>query len=121
MGRGGEIFVLDMGEPVKIDEMARDLIRFSGFEPDVDIKIEYVGLRPGEKLYEELLTEGEDVMPTEHKKILVLKSRECDFLNINNKIEELKKYAFCQEGEDIRRVMKSIVPEYLSPFFEHKN
>ncbi|MGE4519609.1 MAG: polysaccharide biosynthesis protein [Desulfobacteraceae bacterium] len=121
MGRGGEIFVLDMGEPVKIDEMARDLIRFSGFEPDVDIKIEYVGLRPGEKLYEELLTEGEDVMPTEHKKIMVLNSRECNFSDINTKIDELKNYAESHKDSEIRRVLKDIVPEYLPPFFEHKN
>jgi len=121
MGKGGEIFLLDMGEPVKIDEMARDLIRFSGFEPDVDIKIEYVGLRPGEKLYEELLTEGEDVMPTEHKKIMVLNSRECDFSCITDKIDELKKFAGMKKDEEIKKVFKMIVPEYIPPFYEHKN
>jgi FlaA1/EpsC-like NDP-sugar epimerase len=121
MGNGGEIFVLDMGEPVKIDEMARDLIRFSGFEPDVDIKIEYVGLRPGEKLYEELLTEGEDVMPTDHGKIMVLKSRECEFSDINIKIEQLEKFAKVQKGKEIVEMLQNIVPEYLPPFFEHKN
>lgn len=121
MGSGGEIFVLDMGEPVKIDEMARDLIRFSGFEPDVDIKIEYVGLRPGEKLYEELLTEGENVMPTDHGEIMVLKSRECEFSDIKIKIDELKQFAHAQKSEEIRRVLKNIVPEYLPACFEHKN
>jgi len=78
MGNGGEIFILDMGTPIKISDMARDLIRLSGFEPDVDIKIEYIGLRPGEKLYEELITEGENIVPTRHKKIMVLKGIECD-------------------------------------------
>jgi FlaA1/EpsC-like NDP-sugar epimerase len=73
MGKGGEIFLLDMGTSIKIDDMAKDLIRFSGFEPDVDIKIEYIGLRPGEKLSEELIIEGEDVVPTSHEKIMVLK------------------------------------------------
>ena len=73
MGNGGEIFILDMGTAIKITDMARDLIRLSGFEPDVDIKIEYVGLRPGEKLYEELITEGENIVPTRHEKIMVLK------------------------------------------------
>ena len=73
MGKGGEIFILDMGTPIKIDDMARDLIRLSGFEPDVDIKIEYIGLRPGEKLFEELITEGENIVPTRHEKIMVLK------------------------------------------------
>ncbi|MBW2655861.1 MAG: polysaccharide biosynthesis protein, partial [Deltaproteobacteria bacterium] len=72
MGKGGEIFILEMGDPIKIDNMARDLIKFSGFEPDVDIKIDYTGLRPGEKLYEELMTNQEDVVPTNHNKIMVL-------------------------------------------------
>ena len=67
-----------MDTPDKIADMARDLIRLSGFEPDVDIKIEYIGLRPGEKLYEELITEGENIVPTRHEKIMVLKGIECD-------------------------------------------
>ena len=68
-----------MDTPDKIADMARDLIRLSGFEPDVDIKIEYIGLRPGEKLYEEPITEGENIVPTRHEKIMVLKGIECDF------------------------------------------
>ena len=74
MGGDGEIFILKMGEPVKIDQMARDMIRLAGKEPDVDIEIHYTGLRPGEKLYEELITEGEGIVPTGHEKIMVLRS-----------------------------------------------
>ena len=73
MGNGGEIFLLDMGTPIKIVDMAHDLIRLSGLEPDVDIKIEFIGLRPGEKLYEELITEGEGIVATNHENIMVLK------------------------------------------------
>ena len=112
MGIGGEIFLLDMGTSIKIDDMARDLIRLSGFEPDVDIKIEYIGLRPGEKLYEELIIEGEDVVPTSHEKILVLKGTECDMQFLNGKIDELAKIAENQEVEKIKAEFKEIVPEY---------
>ena len=121
MGKGGEIFVLDMGKPVKIDEMARDLIKFSGFEPDVDIKIEYVGLRPGEKLYEELLTAGEDVLPTDHNKIMVLNSRVCDLLELNGELDHLRELAFDQKGDDIRKIFNEIVPEYKTPSLTCKN
>lgn len=74
IGTGGEVFILEMGTPVKIADMARDLIRLSGKEPDVDIEIRFDKLRPGEKLYEELITEGEGIVVTSHKKIMVLKS-----------------------------------------------
>ena len=112
MGKGGEIFILEMGEPVKIDNMARDLIRFSGFEPDVDIKIEYTGLRPGEKLYEELMTSAEGVIPTEHGKIMVLKSREVDMELLNAGLIKLKKGVEKQSKGKIRELLKEIVPEY---------
>jgi len=112
MGTGGEIFLLDMGTSIKIDDMARDLIRFSGFEPDVDIKIEYIGLRPGEKLFEELITEGEDVVPTSHEKIMVLKGVECDLKLLNGKIDELAKMAEEQEAEKIKAKLQEIVPDY---------
>jgi FlaA1/EpsC-like NDP-sugar epimerase len=114
MGKGGEIFILDMGTPIKIADMARDLIRLSGFEPDVDIKIEYVGLRPGEKLYEELITEGENIVPTHHKKIMVLKGIECELQLINGKIDELTHLAGEQMGDRIKSKLKEIVPEYDS-------
>ncbi len=112
MGNGGEIFILEMGDPIKIDVMARDLIRFSGFEPDVDIKIEYTGLRPGEKLYEELMTHQENVIPTEHKKIMVLNSAKVDLGNLKNRFEKLRSAAQRRNAEDIKHLFKEIVPEY---------
>jgi FlaA1/EpsC-like NDP-sugar epimerase len=112
MGNGGEIFLLDMGTSIKIDDMARDLIRFSGFEPDVDIAIEYIGLRSGEKLYEELIIEGEDVVPTSHEKIMVLRGVECNLQLLNGKIDELAKMAEDQEAEKIKAKLQEIVPEY---------
>jgi len=112
MGDGGEIFLLDMGTPIKIDDMARDLIRLCGFEPDVDIDIEYIGLRPGEKLYEELITEGEGILPTSHEKILVLKGKECNLNILNGKIDELIHLAREQDAEMIRKKLQDIVLEY---------
>jgi FlaA1/EpsC-like NDP-sugar epimerase len=112
MGEGGEIFILDMGTPVRIVDMARDLIRLSGFEPDVDIKIEFVGLRPGEKLFEELITSGEGIVPTSHEKILVLRGKTCDQDRLNEVIEELTKFAQEQNGPGIRAKLKEIVEDY---------
>lgn len=112
MGKGGEIFILEMGEPIKIDNMARDLIRFSGFEPDIDIKIEYTGLRPGEKLYEELMTTQENVVSTGHKKIMVLKSNAGDMNMLFGKIEGLKDAAKKRDQEQIRKLLRQIIPEY---------
>lgn len=112
MGEGGEIFILDMGEPVKIDALARDFIQMSGFEPDVDIDIKYIGLRPGEKLYEELITDGEGIVPTEHRKIMVLRGQEKDLVKLNGNIEALKELAEDQCGEKIRKRLMKIVPEY---------
>jgi FlaA1/EpsC-like NDP-sugar epimerase len=112
MGKGGEIFLFDMGTSIKIDDLARDLIRLSGFEPDVDIKIEYIGLRPGEKLYEELIIEGEDVLPTKHEKIMVRKGKECNLQLLNGKIDELAKMVEDQEVEKIKAKFQEILPEY---------
>jgi FlaA1/EpsC-like NDP-sugar epimerase len=112
MGNGGEIFLLDMGTSIKIEDMARDLIRFSGFEPDVDIKIEYIGLRPGEKLYEELIIEGEDVVPTSHEKIMVLKGMDCNLQVLNGNIDNLIQIAKDQQIEMTKNKLKEIVPEY---------
>ena len=112
MGNGGEIFILDMGTPIKIDDMARDLIRLSGFEPDVDIKIEYIGLRPGEKLYEELLTDGEGIIPTSHEKIMVLQGTECDMDMLNGKIDKLRKLAQKNDADMIKEELMKIIPDY---------
>jgi FlaA1/EpsC-like NDP-sugar epimerase len=112
MGKGGEIFLLDMGTSIKIDDMARDLIRLSGFEPEVDIKIEYIGLRPGEKLFEELVFEGENVIPTSHEKIMVLKGMDCNLEILNGNINTLIQIANDQDIERIKATLQKIVPEY---------
>jgi FlaA1/EpsC-like NDP-sugar epimerase len=112
MGQGGEIFILDMGTPVKIVDMARDLIRLSGFEPDVDIRIEFIGLRPGEKLYEELITADENAQPTPHPKILMLTGSGCDLDLLNGKIRELSALAAAQDGALIRSKLREMVPDY---------
>ncbi|MFP4572286.1 MAG: polysaccharide biosynthesis protein [Desulfobacterales bacterium] len=112
MGHGGEIFILDMGRPIKILDMAHDMIRLSGFEPETDIKIAYTGLRPGEKLYEELITEGEDVLNTNHEKIMVVKGAECNLQDLENKIRALTQAAAAQDAEKVRTLFKQIVPEY---------
>ena len=112
MGEGGEIFILDMGDPIKIDHIARDLIRLSGFEPDKDIKIDYVGLRPGEKLYEELITEGEGIVETEHKKIMVLRGSHHNLQVLNGNIGKLAALAEEQNGQAIIERLKQIIPEY---------
>jgi FlaA1/EpsC-like NDP-sugar epimerase len=112
MGEGGETFILDMGRPVKIVDMARDLIRLSGLEPDVDVKIEFTGLRPGEKLYEELITEGEGIVQTSHEKILVLRGKTRDLTFLNGAIDELAGLAHEQDGSGIRSKLRKIVEDY---------
>ncbi|MFV9644980.1 MAG: polysaccharide biosynthesis protein [Desulfobacterales bacterium] len=116
MGKGGEILLLDMGMPIKIDDIARDLIRLSGFEPDEDIMIDYIGLRPGEKLYEELITKGEGIVPTKHEKIMVLKGTESDQILLNGKINELIQLAKEQDEKRIKAKLQEIVPEYEPQF-----
>ena len=109
--KGGEIFVLDMGEPVKIDDMARNLIKLSGYEPDIDIKIEYTGLRPGEKLYEELLMKEEGMQDTPNKLIHIGKPIELDEEKFFNQLVHLKEVAY-QDSTDIRKNIKEIVDTY---------
>jgi FlaA1/EpsC-like NDP-sugar epimerase len=109
--KGGEIFVLEMGEPVKIDDMARNLIRLSGYTPDVDIKIVYTGLRPGEKLYEELLMDEEGLQDTDNKLIHIGRPIEMDDAWFMEKLSELDA-ASRQETDDIKRLVSEIVPTY---------
>ena len=116
MGEGGEIFILDMGTPIKIIDLANDLIRLSGFEPGRDIEIKFSGLRPGEKLYEELITEGEGIVETPHEKILVLRGNSIQQDDLLSKISELCQLARKQDALKIKEKLKEIVPEYqISP------
>jgi FlaA1/EpsC-like NDP-sugar epimerase len=107
-----EIFILDMGKPIKIADLARDLIRLSGFEPDVDIKLEFIGMRPGEKLFEELITEGEGIVKTNHEKIMTLRGQKCSLKMLNGKIDELGQLAAEQNAEKIRSKIKEMVADY---------
>ena len=109
--KGGEIFILDMGEPVKIDTMARNLIRLSGYEPDVDIKVEYTGLRPGEKLYEELLMDEEGLQETENKLIHIGKPIVMDDEKFKEQLEQLR-VACEEETSDMKDLVAEIVPTY---------
>ena len=109
--RGGEIFILDMGEPVKIDTMARNMIRLSGYEPDVDIMIQYTGLRPGEKLFEELLMEEEGLQETENKLIHIGKPIEMDDALFCRQLKQLEQ-ACEEESGDMKALVASIVPTY---------
>jgi FlaA1/EpsC-like NDP-sugar epimerase len=109
---GVEIYILDMGTPIRIDDMARDLIRFSGFIPDEEIKIEYIGLRPGEKLFEELITDGEGIVPTSHNKIMVLENRNPSRADLQENIDELIHFAKEQDHDKIKKKIHEIVPEY---------
>jgi FlaA1/EpsC-like NDP-sugar epimerase len=115
MGNGGEIFVFDMGQPVKIADLARKMIRLSGLVPDDDIKIEYSGLRPGEKLYEELLNNAENTMPTYHEKILIAKTRTIEYASLSQQIDALIWPAKKQESViSVVSAMKQLVPEFIS-------
>lgn len=113
--KGGEIFVLDMGEPVKIYYLAENLIKLSGFEPHKDIAIEVTGLRPGEKLYEELLMSEEGLSKTKHKKIFIGKPGEFDIGDVRDKIDELLKVAVCGNEMVLRERLKEFVPTYREP------
>ena len=113
MAKGGEIFVLDMGEPVKIIDLARNLIKLSGFEPNVDIKIEVTGLRPGEKLYEEVLMDEEGLQKTSNNQIRIGRPIEIDEAEFKKELNILKRVADNDQDEKVDLIMKSIVPNYV--------
>ncbi|OKY73777.1 MAG: polysaccharide biosynthesis protein [Desulfobulbaceae bacterium DB1] len=112
MGKGGEIFVLEMGEPVFIKDLAEQMIRLSGLEPDRDIKIEYIGLRPGEKLFEEIFHESEDLRGTSHPKLQLARARQCDWQWLATVLDELSRAATSRNVPELIRHLREIVPEY---------
>jgi FlaA1/EpsC-like NDP-sugar epimerase len=114
MGQGGEIFIFDMGKPVKIADLARKVIKLAGKEPDVDIRIVYTGLRPGEKLYEELMSSAEKVMPTYHEKIMIADVRQYDFAVVEKRVEKLINSARQHYTLETVFLMKELVPEFVS-------
>jgi len=114
MGCGGEIYIFDMGEPVKIYDMARRMISLAGLKPDVDIKIEEVGLRPGEKLYEELLNDKEKTTATVNEKIMIAKVKTYDYQDVCNHIDKIVALAASGNVHDMVYAMKEFVPEYKS-------
>ncbi|MBM3435782.1 MAG: polysaccharide biosynthesis protein [Bacteroidetes bacterium] len=114
MGKGGEIYLFDMGKPVKIADLAKKMIRLSGLEIEKDIQIKYTGLRPGEKLYEELLNDAENSLPTHHPQIMIGKVREYEPGYVQKEITELISLFDKQDNEAIVRKMKEIVPEFKS-------
>jgi FlaA1/EpsC-like NDP-sugar epimerase len=114
LGKGGEIFMFDMGEPFKIKDIAESMIRLSGLRPYKDIDIVYTGLRPGEKLFEELLYDKEKILPTSHEKIMISKPTECNYEKILPLLSNLINMATHDNPLEIVKLMKEIVPEYIS-------
>ena len=114
LGEGGEIFIFDMGEPVKILDLARNMIRLAGYTPEKDIQIVFTGLRPGEKLYEELLNQRETTLPTANDKIMVARVREFDFDQVSKSIDQLIKTSKMSKPFTTVTLMKRLVPEYIS-------
>lgn len=120
IGKGGEIFVFDMGEPVKILNLATRMIKLSGFEPNVDIKLVYTGLRPGEKLYEELLSDSTKTMPTHHKKIMISKDPSMSFTEIEALTNKIYEVATQGDKTEVVRLLKQIVKEFKSNNSEYE-
>ncbi|MBC2722197.1 nucleoside-diphosphate sugar epimerase/dehydratase [Desulfosporosinus sp.] len=112
MAHGGEVFILDMGKPVRIVDLARDLIRLSGFEVDVDIKLEFTGIRPGEKLYEELLTAEEGTTSTRHQRIFVAKACEVDVAGVEGLVQRVREKGSCLERDEIVGELGRVVPGF---------
>lgn len=114
LGNGGEIFVFDMGKPVKILDLARNMIRLAGYTPEKDIPIVFTGLRPGEKLYEELLNQKELTLPTSNSKIMIARVREFDYNEVSQRIDLLIETSHQNKSFTTVKMMKELVPEYIS-------
>ena len=114
MSTGNQIFVFDMGESVKIDTLARRMIELAGFEVGRDIEIKYTGLRPGEKLYEEVLSNKENTLPTPHERIRIAKVREYEYDEVASIVNELEDLSRKVEIPDMVKLMKRTVPEFIS-------
>ena len=114
MSTGNQIFVFDMGESIKIDDLARRMITLAGYRPDEDIKIEYSGLRPGEKLYEEVLATTENTLPTDNSRIRIAKVREYDYPEARSSADELERLSRAVVIPDMVKLMKKLVPEFIS-------
>lgn len=112
MGQGREIFILKMGEPIQITQMARDLIKLAGREPDTEIEIKFIGLRDGEKLYEELITEGEGIVETNHEKIMVLQGNGTTCDELYQGLEHLQQKSKAHDSHGIKNALKQLIPEY---------
>lgn len=112
MAQGGEIFILDMGKPVKILDLARDLIRLSGFEPDVDIPIKFTGMRPGEKLYEELLTAEEGTTATKHKRIFVAKPHPVEPEKLEDIIHTVRERGTYLSKDEVVQLLQKVIPGF---------
>jgi len=113
-GNSGEIYVFDMGSPVKIVDLAKRMIELAGYVPNKDIKIEFIGLRPGEKLFEELLNDKEMTIPTKHEKITIASVRQYDFLIVESAIHVMIDFSKSVEIKSTVKAMKKIVPEFIS-------
>ncbi|MCB9202855.1 MAG: polysaccharide biosynthesis protein [Flavobacteriales bacterium] len=120
MGKGGEIYVFDMGEPVKIVDLAKRMIQLAGFEVDKDIQIKFVGLRPGEKLYEELITQEATTLPTHHPKIMIMKEEKIDYNVISSSILDIKDNINIFDPSNIVLKFKQIIPEFISMNSEYE-
>lgn len=114
MGNGGEIYVFDMGEPVKILDLAKRMIKLSGYIPNVDIQITFIGLRPGEKLYEELLSDNTTTIPTHHEKIMISKDPSMEFDEVNVLCKQIITSAVKRDKLQVVKILKTIVPEFIS-------
>ncbi|WP_339611945.1 polysaccharide biosynthesis protein, partial [uncultured Planktosalinus sp.] len=121
MGKGGEIFVFDMGDPVRIMDLAKRMIQLSGLIPGEDIQVKVTGLRPGEKLFEELLADTSLNLPTHHNKIMVAKDTPQNFKKISPHYEKIIKAALRGSEEDVVKLLKGIVPEYKSENSKFQN